>query len=99
MYDKILKMTSKFGIIIDILNEAFKNPVSEHDYYMIVEVLRNYSLSRCDAATERHELLARGWSITYDPCEYMERIRFAMCFGGKDNSRIQDMLRTIHLTV
>ena len=82
-------MSSKFGVILDIMTEAFKSPVSEEDYYKIVELLRNYI--REDPTAEQHELAIRGYPAHYHPCDHMERIRFAMTFGGKDNAVLKDL--------
>jgi hypothetical protein len=92
------KMVNNFGILLDILTEAFHNTVSENDYQMILETLRQYSQSRCDIATEQYELVTRGWPLTYHPCDHKERIRFAMYFGEKDNTHIQELLLTIDLS-
>ena len=80
---------SRFGVILDILTEAFKNPVSEEDYYKIVDLLRKYI--REDTTAEQHELAIRGFPSSYHPCDHMERIRFGMTFGGKDNAVLKDL--------
>jgi hypothetical protein len=81
-------MTHKFNIILDILQEAFTSPVSEKDYHMIVACLRKYSASERDVKFEQSELARRGWPLDYNPCEHMERLRFAFTFGTDDNPRI-----------
>lgn len=91
-------MVSKFGIILDILKEAFSTPVSERDYYRIVEVLRNYKLNPCEPTTEQEELVARKWPLHYHPCDHMENIRFGLCFCGEDNIRIQELLLNLTTT-
>lgn len=84
-----------FGILLDILKEAFQNPVSEKDYHMIVDSLKNYNFNRNDKESEVNELKNKGWPLTYHPCDHMERIRFAMVFGEKDNEYIQSLLRKL----
>jgi hypothetical protein len=90
-------MTSQFGILLDILKEAFQSPISERDYHMIVELLRNYNNSRIHKESELNELQSRGWPLNYDPCEHMERIRFAMVFGEKDNDVVQTLLKRLQM--
>lgn len=84
-------MSTRFGIIIDLLIEAFRNFASEGDYYDIVNILRSYELSRDSSFLERTELEARGWPLDYDPCEHIENIRMCMAFGN-DNLRIKELL-------
>ena len=83
---------NKFGVLLDVLSEAFKSTVSEHDYHMIVQAIRDYSVSRYDRETEEKELAARNMPLTYNPCDHMENIRFGMSFGGGDNVRVQELL-------
>ena len=85
-------MASRFGILLDILMEAFRNPVSETDYYTIVQVLQDYTEARSDTIQEQEELAKRGLPINYHPCDHMERIRFGMVFGNNRNSRIKDLV-------
>lgn len=84
-------MTTQFGIILDILTEAFKHPVSEHDYTTIVGILRDYSCNRNSIVVEQHELTIRKFPPGYHPCDHMENIRFAMVFGENNNIIIQDL--------
>lgn len=88
-------MASKFGIILDVLIEAFKNSVSEQDYCNIVKILREYTNSRENLEIEQDELKNRGYPLDYHPCDHMERIRFAMTFGKYNNTRINDLLLSI----
>ena len=83
-------MSSKFGIILDILLESFRNPVSENDYHNIVNAIREYSNARED--NEQHELAIRGLPLTYHPCDHNERIRHSMVFTDKDNERVGELL-------
>lgn len=86
---------TKFGILLDILIESFSKNVSERDYHMIVNALREYDSSRCDTETEQRELAAHGYPLTYHPCDHMERIRSAMTFGEIDNPRVQELLQIL----
>ena len=75
--------------MLDILVEAFSNPISERDYRDIVEALREYSSHRDNRAVELLELTRSGYPKTYHPCDHMENIRFALCFGEEDNRRVR----------
>ena len=86
-------MSSKFGIILDILLEFFSNPVSENDYHNIVNAIREYSNAREN--NEQHELAIRGLPSTYHPCDHNERIRYAMVFGEKNNMRIGELISRV----
>ena len=78
-----------FLIIIDMLEAAFNSPVSERDYHDIVRCIREYGGSRDDHTNERAVLTAKGWPESYDVCEQVEAIRYAMVFGTVDNARVQ----------
>lgn len=82
---------SQFGTILDILMEAFKNPVSEQDYHNIVELLRAYKRDDVMKEQEMKELSIREFPLTYHPCDHMERIRFAMTFTQNNNERIKEL--------
>ncbi len=83
---------NKFGMLLDVLTVAFKSTVSEHDYHMIVQAIRDYSVSRYDRAAEEKELAARNMPLTYNPCDHMENVRFGMSFVVEDNARVQELL-------
>lgn len=85
-------MPTRFGLILDILDEAFRTLVSEKDYYEIVDILQEYSDNRDDVSIEQQELKQKGWPLTYHPCDHMQRLRFAMTFGESDNVRIRELL-------
>ncbi len=87
-------MSNRFGILLDILKIAFKEPVSENDYHRIVEAIRNYDKSRISPEEEKAELRRVGWPETYHPCDYAERIRFFLNFGEKNHPLIQEKLRS-----
>lgn len=88
-------MSNSFGILLDILKEAFTTHASEKDYHMIVEVLRKYVDSPCDTSVEHDELAKRGWPLTYHPCHHMERIRYAIQFSRHDNLLIKELIQTL----
>ena len=41
------------------------------------------------------QLSIRGFPQNYHPCDYMERIRFGMTFGGKDNIVLKDLFAAV----
>lgn len=85
-------MSNRFRLQLDMLKESFSNPVSENDYHEIVGCLRDYSTNRCDPTIEAHELREHGFPSDYHPCDHLERIRFAMTFNSKDNTRIRELI-------
>ena len=78
-------MVTKIELIVDLLQAAFASPVTESEYHLTVNCLRQYALDRDSRDTERNVVTSRGWPPEYDPCEHMERIRFAMSFGSTSN--------------
>ena len=85
-------MTSRFGVILDILKEAFTSPVSERDYYRIVAAVEAYGENRCSREEEQEDLMVRGFPLDYHPCEHMENLRFGMVFCSEDNKKIGELL-------
>ena len=87
-------MSNRFGLLLEILTEAFQAPVSEEDYYNIIAALRAYDTQRCTQKEEQTELKARGWPLTYHPCDNMERLRYAFVFAPEDNKKIGGLLKS-----
>jgi hypothetical protein len=85
-------MPTRFGIILDLLIEVFRNPASEEDYHAIVDLLRSYALARDSSYAEYVELLEHNYPLNYDPCDHMENIRKFMTFGSTDNWRVKELL-------
>jgi hypothetical protein len=83
---------SRFGVIIDILEIAFSNPVSESDYHNIVRCLREYDRLRDPEETERYQLRIRGWPEDYHPCEHMENVRWGFAFVDVSNQDVTSLL-------
>lgn len=81
-------MTSRFSIILDMLNNAFTNPINETEYHGIVECLRIYSSNQDPIDVQQEELKKRGWPLNYHPCDHMENIRHAFTFVPNDQTNI-----------
>ena len=71
---------SRFRNLISILKLAFEEGVSEQQYHLLVEQIREYKRNREPKAVEEEALRVVGWPTSYDPCEFEENIRFALHF-------------------
>ena len=83
-------MSQAFGLLLDILNVMFNETISEDNYHDLIDVMRVYCKT-CQQITymtkdeEIFELTSRGFPETYNPCEYMENLRFAFAFRAVSN--------------
>lgn len=89
---------SVFTALLDVIQVASKEPVSEADYHNVVKCMREFDMMREGgeilSGVEESMLLARGWG-RYNPfVRPLERIRFGMAFCGIDNPRVADSIRT-----
>ena len=78
-----------FPTILDMLGAAFDSPVSETDYLGLVRCIREYENARDPRSVEQDLLVARGWPITYDVCEHLDGVRFALVFNSMGNARVR----------
>ena len=84
-------MASRFQALLDILEEAFRVPVSVEDYFKIGQCIRLYSSQRMSHDVEQLELARKGWT-NYHPCDRMDTLRFGLVFVDSDNPRVNDLV-------
>jgi len=92
-------MSEAFTALLDVIEAASKDPVSESDYHQVVQCIRDVDAMReggevlSDA--EQSILLARGWG-KYNPfVRPLERIRFGMVFCSTDNPQVALMIHRL----
>ena len=87
-------MSQAFGLLLDILKVMFTETISEDNYHDFMDVMRVYCKT-CQQMTkeeEAFELTSRGFPETYNPCEYMDKFRFAFAFGAASNVKVSAKL-------
>lgn len=88
--DMASKLAECFGILIDMLQEAFNSTMSESQYHEVLKCIKLYigaqgGFSPFDkrklANEESQQLLARGWPLDYDLASQACKLRDACTFG------------------
>ena len=85
-----MELATCFGILVDVLQEAFKNTISEDQYMQVIRYINLYTsvreglcitdkVSMVDA--QNCQLLARQWPPDYDPADHLCNLRYALTFG------------------
>jgi len=78
-------MTNDYSVL-DRINIAFHEPISENDYHQIVHDLDAIAWPNDEERIS--QVRQRGWPDTYDPCKHRENLRFAFHFCAEDNKRL-----------
>lgn len=81
-----------------VISAAFQDGLTEPDYHTLVALLRAYAASpRESPAEEQRVRAAHGWPHHYDPCDFMEKLRFAFTFRGSDTRASALLLAQVSL--
>lgn len=79
-----------FDILIDMLQIAFCNTISENQYTKVVDCINKYATMQgglCPSdknllvQQQRQHLAAKQWPIEYDPIDHVCDLRYAFAFG------------------
>ena len=90
------KGEASFNALLDMIEIAVTEPVSESDYHNVVKCIRDYDDMRGNSemlsAAEDIALCSRGWE-KYNPfLKPIERIRFGMVFSATNNPRVAESI-------
>jgi hypothetical protein len=69
-----------FADLCDVLHAGFKNGLTEDDYFLLIQLLRSYANDPDSKEEEERVCAVHGWPKDYNPCDFMERLRFAFWF-------------------
>jgi len=77
-----------------MLDCAFNDGMTEHNYHNVVKCLKNYVKNPDPRTIEVYALHQKNWPLTYHPCDHMENIRWGTFFlrEGQENENLVKMI-------
>lgn len=109
LHNMTAKLHDYFGLLIDMLHEAFCNTISKDQYAEIVKHISLYTNMRekltpddkCSLGEQQNLILSiRQWPHDYDPASHVQTLRYACTFGEPSTTmaghlnKLQDLLCT-----